>query len=292
MPRGLSLIELVVVLAVLGVLAALVLGAVQRVRATAARAACGNNVRQLALAVQQYDAAHGALPQGCGYPYTRPLVGYDRQAGLSWHTAVLPYLEQDALWAEADAAFRANPLGDDFVTHGRVGWHVVRVFLCPTEHRERMAHMEYGLTSYRGVAGTGVPRNDGVMHPGLRVRLPDVTDGTSNTVMIGEQPPGRDGQSGSWYGNWGATCCWAAQVFPAGILARAVYGSGCDLATPSLAAGSPDDDCSSNHFWSLHPGGATFAFCDGSVRFLRYSAAAVLPDLATRAGGEAVAAPD
>ena len=67
---------------------------------------------------------------------------------------------------------------------------------------------------------------------------------------------------------------------------------GCPYGPYSLTEGALQDDCSRFHFWSFHPGGAHFAFADGSVRFLRYSADDIMPALATRAGGEAVTLPD
>jgi prepilin-type processing-associated H-X9-DG protein len=69
-----------------------------------------------------------------------------------------------------------------------------------------------------------------------------------------------------------------------------VTGASCPSWRTVFGPGQYDDPCHHNHFWSLHPGGANFAFADGSVRFFRYSAASVLPALATRAGGETVPA--
>jgi prepilin-type processing-associated H-X9-DG protein len=128
-------------------------------------------------------------------------------------------------------------------------------------------------------------------HPDLIVRFADVTDGTSNTVMIGEHPPGPQGLYGGWYANWGNCTCPVAQIRSVWEGARLVGGPECPP-LKALAPGRIEDPCSASHYWSLHPGGANFGFADGSVRFLRYEANDILPALATRAGGEAVSPPE
>ena len=69
-------------------------------------------------------------------------------------------------------------------------------------------------------------------------------------------------------------------------------GKTCPRGPYHFTAGDPNDTCDAFHFWSFHSGGAHFLFCDGSVRFLAYSADPIMPALATRAGGEAVTVPD
>ena len=269
---GLTLVEVLVVIAVTGVLVGLTAAAVQRVRAVAARAACGNNLRQAALAVHSFAATGGPLPRGCDTPKAADREDAKRYAGLSWQAAVLPHLGEEATGAAAAAAFAENPRGDNWVLHNPVGMRAITVLRCPTEVLALNTHNGYGLTSYLGVAGTAVLREDGVMHRWLTVRLSDIVDGTSGTLMIGERPAVRHGGESEWYGNWGSTCCGAAQLLPAGLYARDVnYAVRCNLNTKSFAPGNPDDLCSLGHFWSRHPGGANFAFCDGSVRFLPYS---------------------
>jgi prepilin-type processing-associated H-X9-DG protein len=121
------------------------------------------------------------------------------------------------------------------------------------------------------------------------VAIGDISDGTSNTIMLGERPTGQNGFSSSWYTGWGVFHFAGAQIMPLdGQWVNApVPKTWCEQRTV-FQAGKYDDPCHHNHFWSLHPGGANFAFADGSVKFLRYSAASVLPALATRAGGEVV----
>jgi prepilin-type processing-associated H-X9-DG protein len=290
---GLTLVEAVVVLAIVGVLVALTLPAVQQVRNAAARTQCASNVRQLALGVHHHAATHGSLPPGCAYldrsdPRYQPF-----QTGLSWQTSILAYVEQDALSGKVREAYLQDPSGDS-PAHWAVRATPVPLFVCPAEARQ-IGGLQYnvlwGLTSYQGVAGTSLWRKDGILNKDLSVRFTDVTDGTSNTLMIGERPPGPDGMFGAWYSNWGNTLCSLAAILPAGA-----YSSwapeGCQILPGPLRSGRIDDPCALTHFWSLHGNGANFGFADGSVRFLPYSASAILPALATRAGGEVVSAND
>src|SRR5437868_1641301 len=95
---ALTLIELLVVLAIIGVLVGLLLPAVQNVRASAARAACGNNLRQIGLGLHQYHNAHHVLPAGT--------VGKaDPQPYSNWGLRLLPFVEQDALWESAQVGY-------------------------------------------------------------------------------------------------------------------------------------------------------------------------------------------
>ncbi len=119
--------------------------------------------------------------------------------------------------------------------------------------------------------------------------MADITDGTSSTLMMGERPPGPDGELGGWYANWGNLTCGLAHLLPAGTYAISLGDEpNCPEYRPPLHPGSPNDGCALGHFWSLHAGGTHFAFADGHVTFVRYTSAGLLPALATRAGGESV----
>jgi prepilin-type processing-associated H-X9-DG protein len=210
---------------------------------------------------------------------------------ISWQTQILPFIEQDALWRGVVDAYRADPSGQS-PEHARIRSAVVPLFLCPAEARTLgWIYPEYpwGLTSYLGVAGTSIADDDGVFHENVSFRLTDITDGTSNTLMIGERPPGPRGDRSGWYGTPGWSPCPLSQVLG---VAHA-YGppdNAVDCLPPvnAFRPGRIDDLCDVIHFWSLHPGGAMFAFADGHVRFIPYSAGKLLPALATRAGGEVV----
>ena len=111
--------------------------------------------------------------------------------------------------------------------------------------------------------------------------------------MIGERPPPADFRLGWWYRGFGFAKTGAGEM----ILGVADWNDGspylkCRDGPYSFQSGKIADDCDLFHFWSLHTGGANFAFADGSVRFLSYAADSVLPALSTRAGGESVTLPD
>lgn len=279
-------------LAIAGVLLGLLLPAVQMARDAAARAACAANCRQLALAAHQHAAGFGErFPDGCQL-VTPPAPDDEAvRQGISWLTVLLPYIEQEHLFRSALDAHRADP-STDGGAHTLAARTVVPVFLCPGEGR-RVEGTDFdntwALKSYSGIAGTGRRANDGIFHRFFTVRVTDVTDGTSNTVMIGERPPGPGGMWGAWYARWGSSVCPLNQIQSAsGYESPPVAATNCIPVFQALAPGRIDNYCDLSHFWSLHRGGANFAFADGSVRFLTYGASSVLPALATRAGGEPV----
>jgi prepilin-type processing-associated H-X9-DG protein len=289
----LTLVEAVVVLAILGVLLALSFPAVQLTRNVAARAQCASNLRQLALGVHHYAGTHGPLPQGCAYLHPGDRGYSPSQTGLSWQTSILPYVEQDALWQKAREADLQDPSGNS-PAHWTVRATPVRLYVCPAEARQLGGlrfQLFWGLTSYQGVAGTSLSRKDGIFNKDFTLRFSDVTDGTSSTLMVGERPPGPDGMYGAWYSNWGYTVCSVAAILPGGA-SNSWAPAACPTVSGPLRPGRIDDPCDVTHFWSLHGNGSNFAFADGSVRFLPNSASAILPALATRAGGETVQAND
>jgi prepilin-type processing-associated H-X9-DG protein/prepilin-type N-terminal cleavage/methylation domain-containing protein len=293
---GFSLVELLVVISVIGVMVGLLMNAVQSVRGTAARAACGNTLRQLALACQHYHDTHSTFPPSDSADSPRP-----------WPVFLLPYVEQENLALRTEAAYRAArwPLNNP----PHVGLStVVKVYTCPADGRlsapitdDKGNTAAYG--SYMGISygtlrsGEDKPP-DGAMRSATGVRLAEVTDGTSNTLLLGERPPLGRLLSGNWYTT--------AAPDPALLTDPTYPGPGMSAMpvfrgpSPGVCGGVPiqfgpgrvQNPCDSRHFWSLHPGGANFAFCDGSVRFLRYEAASILPALATRSGGEVVTGPD
>lgn len=193
--RGYTLIELLVVIAILGVLVALLLPAVQKARSAASRLRCANNLRQIGLALHQYHDGADALPPGVtsdvpNQPFPR----------MAWLTRLLPYIDQGPLWDYTTVAFSyqrwpyANPPHLAFGTP-------IPTFSCPADPRTEQTqptheNLQPALTSYVGVLGTAFDRSDGVLFLDAPVRLTDIGDGTSNTVMVGERPPSPD----FWYG--------------------------------------------------------------------------------------------
>ncbi len=289
--RGVSLLELVVVLAITGILVGLVLASIQRVRASAARSRCASNLRQISLALQNYHSAHGILPPGCSYH-----DGKDPYLFLAWSARLLPHLEQHALWDDVVRAFAQdkNFINDPPHSAQRT---ILPVFLCPADSRTHVEGLEDGkrrvvaLLAYLGMEGTDWNKSDGVLYLDSAVRLTDVTDGTSMTLAVGERPPSARKNFGWWYAGEGQQKNGSGDMI-LGVretyYPQSQHVGDCPFGPYAFVPGRLEDQCDLFHFWSLHPGGAHFLFCDGSVRFLTYSADPLLPALATRAGGEAV----
>jgi prepilin-type processing-associated H-X9-DG protein len=122
------------------------------------------------------------------------------------------------------------------------------------------------------------------MYADSNVRLTDITDGSSNTVMVGERPP-----SPNLYWGWWS---WGPIDAAMGVRNTAWVYADCLVPDHYRPPNGNGDWCDSHHYWSYHEGGANWLFADGSVRFLTYQANNILPALSTRAGGEVVAVPN
>jgi prepilin-type N-terminal cleavage/methylation domain-containing protein/prepilin-type processing-associated H-X9-DG protein len=337
---GFTLIELLVVIAIIGTLVALLLPAVQKAREAANRVKCANNLKQIGLALHSYHDVEHEFP---------PSLNNNFQVywHWSWLARILPYLEQDNLYHQAnDFAHNTSlpvhwPYPKPDGTWGYAHWSpwggypfgmhepgpnpalsvVVPLFQCPSETEPRQAWVTVhngdkvlmAQTDYLGVNGTNYKTIDGMLAGNHYVRLTDVTDGTSNTVMVGE----RGASESLEYGVWFAGCGQVDRSLPPGDEQRGsadvVLGvrelnsqqnGYSDLdACPAgpyhfRAAGHIKDSkgninrsCDQFHFWSWHPGGANFLWTDGSVRFVSYGADQVMDALGTYAGGEVVDVP-
>jgi prepilin-type processing-associated H-X9-DG protein len=268
-------------------LLALLLPAVQQVRTAALRIQCANNLKQLGLALHQYHGTRGTLPAGVGG--SGPSVPFPY---LGWEAHILPYVEQDNLWQATEDAFRRDRFPFDNPPHVGMAT-VVPTFICPADPRVRAPQPSpYGmvaLTSYLGVEGTNQRSRDGVLYLDSSTRFTDIADGLSNTLLVGERPPSPDFYLGWWYA--GAGLGTATQSGDMLLSVRETNSAGaryanCPPGPYHFTPGSWSNPCDVFHFWSPHSGGAYFAYADGSVHFLPYSADGVLPALATRSGGE------
>lgn len=289
---GLSLVEVLVVIGIIGTLIGLLVPAVQRVRDAALRTHCTNNLRQIGLALHQYHDLEGSLPPGMSYR-----DGADRYPFMSWNTRILPFLEQQALWTQAQKAYALDRSFYDNPPHTN-RTEVVSLFSCPADPRtlavEQLADgQRVAFTDYLGVEGINYFRLNGVLFLDSRIGFADISDGTSHTLCVGERPPSADGILGWWYAGEGQSKDGSGDMV-LGVQERNIgtFGRECPLGPYSFGPGRTKNQCDAFHFWSLHIGGAHFLMADGSVRFFSYSASSIMPALATRNGGESESVPD
>jgi prepilin-type processing-associated H-X9-DG protein len=158
------------------------------------------------------------------------------------------------------------------------------------------------FTEYLGVSGIVSGDKLGILYKDSKTRMAEVTDGLSNTLLVGERPPSLDLDFGWWFAGAGYPGS-AGQVGTGDVILGAreqgywqyvhnqsgnLPGS-CQTAVKiGLQTGSLTDACDQAHFWSLHSGGANFLLGDGSARFVSYSVDNILPQLCTRNLGEVV----
>jgi prepilin-type N-terminal cleavage/methylation domain-containing protein/prepilin-type processing-associated H-X9-DG protein len=290
--RAFTLIELVVVIAIIGVLLGLLLPAVQKVREAAARLQCQNNLKQIGIGLHNYHDTQQSLPPG--YYATAPYP--DTTPGWGWAAFLLPYVEQEPLYRQIDfnQPVQLSPAIQAYV----------KLYLCPADQPATApfpvtdgsfttlclaAPSSYAATV--GDDGTEVdaPTGTGAFYRNSRTRLTDIKDGTSSTVLVGDRAWSQ--AKGIWAGapntaieQAGPLNPWPNATGPAPALVL-VHNNWINIRTD--ADGGLDD------FSSNHSGGANLLFADGSVRFLRTLAGEGQEHrdfmaMGTIAGGEAI----
>lgn len=306
--KGFSLIELLVVLMIVGVLIALLIPAVQKAREAASRTRCQNNLKQIGLAVHHYHDANGILPYNSLTPTNVPPFGVygPNTKSWSWLALLLPVLDQEALYRQGNIPGSTLYDARDVVAARVPG------FLCPSDSvfnagpNDLAADLgiwnppfiSAGYTNYKGVGGSnwawgesrwrnigpsgkidGLAEGDGMFfRADFRVKktFASITDGLSNTFMVGEAVPDK--------------CRWCSWAYANNAC------STCAIAPNAMSEdGQPFDPWdwqNSYGFYSRHPGGLFFAYADGSVHFVTNDIDLdVYRALATISGGEVATLP-
>jgi prepilin-type N-terminal cleavage/methylation domain-containing protein/prepilin-type processing-associated H-X9-DG protein len=292
---GFTLVELLVVIAIIAILIGLLLPAVQKVREAAARTKCQNNLKQIGLGLHNYHDTRGKLPPPRGDLQDPSQVSVATVYG-GWMCDLLPYVEQDNLYKALTYYPNFN-----FSAFLQNYTKPVKIFNCPSDPRlldNGGQQGNGGMTSYLGVTGNDNNLNAQFFGPSNGIfdvsstgnRLTDITDGTSNTLMVGERPPAQDLYWGWWSVSDYDCLLGVQQQFGGPILGEPWTDPNakppCSGPPGIFMPGSPQYACHTNHFYSMHSVGANWLFGDGSVHFFPYSAQPVTIPMASRAGGE------
>jgi prepilin-type N-terminal cleavage/methylation domain-containing protein/prepilin-type processing-associated H-X9-DG protein len=284
---GFTLIELLVVIAIIAILIALLVPAVQKVRESAARLQCANNLKQIGLAMHDYHGAIKAFPPG--YSASGPFVngGTDTLPGWGWAVYILPYLDQGPLYQQFD-------LTQPVQNYPGIQT-MLPVYLCPSDitgtgpfavtDSSWNPICVAAPTSYAGCCGgsyvnssgaittvstttgmnsTGI--GNGILFRNSAVTMNQITDGTSNTVLVEERCFAN--VQGIWTGAIDNGYC-NQGAYNAKAVAGKIGQAAGDLvlihaSTINSQSGRNLDDCA-----SMHPGGANILFADGTVHFIR-----------------------
>lgn len=329
-PRpGFTLIELLVVIAIIAILIALLLPAVQAAREAARRSTCVNNLKQMGIALHTYHSTHDSFPPGYVSAIDPALTdpcdqdaenskSVDLGPGWAWGSMILPQMDQqphfNSINFSLSVAYAANNTSSTtslsvYLCPSDFGPSVVPVLADPPDPArpgtytgaavvDRVARGNYvGMFGLGEICAASGPagRASGVFYRNSRTSVAAITDGTSQTIALGERSHNLSYVTwtarsiGGWLGKTsffeGGTDqfdpspeeCWTQILGPVGLEDG--------TRTPNALRAHVED------YWSRHPGGVNFLFADGSVHFLKSSInPAPWRALATRAGGEVISA--
>ncbi len=292
-------------MAIISLLLGLLLPAVQKVREAVSRLQCQNNLKQIGLALQNHHDGLQCFPPG--YLAMLPYVdgATDTAPGWGWAAFLLPFLEQDNLYRQLDFR-RPVPMSPAIQT-------LVKTYLCPSDLLPATAFVlpdPFGSpvtlgapASYAACVGgdesdTFGPNGLGVFYRNSRTRLTDITDGASQTILVGERA--WSNANGVWAGGISGAVCQRGQQNPCPGNAAAWYPAATlVLAHSHLNNATTDTDGGLDDFSSRHAGGTNLVFADGHAAFIRSipgdnPGGGYTPDsvafqaLGTRANGEVV----
>lgn len=291
--RGFTLIELLVVIAIIAILIALLLPAVQQAREAARRTQCRNNLKQLGIALHNYHDIYNTFPPGYtarGVAATDP-ISAETGPGYAWSFALLPALEQANLVSAVDTNLDAS----DVVNRAVVQDTVLSSFLCPSDSAPnsfdvsdtdgnvyRMPRSNYpGILGYAS-ATMNPGRASGIFYRNSRIRFRDISDGTSNTICVGERKARHTFNQVSQPVD--AHTTWYAAIpnvirsaGMSGMMASMTEGPASlilgHVGQPSMMGmmqmhNTPNQTNHIVHFSSQHVGGVQFLLADGSVHFV------------------------
>lgn len=290
---GFTLIELLVVIAIIAILIALLVPAVQKVREAAARTQCVNNMKQLGVALHASHDVNKRLPAGLGN-----LTGGTHL----WTAFILPYIEQEPLFKQID--FSTGGAWNNYAYHKEI----VRIYLCPASIRAPTLNYDaaapggtyynsLAIAEYSAIAGSDGARQFtspaiaatnpdsswnstsplGTMYLNSKTKLTEITDGTSNTMLVGEfSGVTKCQKTNDYQGGGDDVATWdgyADTAYPGYVLRMIVYPpNSAVFYNPSLAVAncSPvtTGKIASAALKSMHPGGVNVLLADGSVRMI------------------------
>ena len=276
---GFTLVELLVAIAIIGILIALLLPAVQAAREAARRMQCRNNLKQMGLALHNYHASYKTFP--CAMVWTPPIPWWADYARWGWGASILPFMEQAANYDALDVSntHLETIVKEPILEKLAILRRPLPFYRCPSDAgpptntgrmfpylgSESIATSNYvGCNDAHAIGGEASTRSNGVFTTSP-VALCQIRDGTSNTFAIGE----RRWEYTSVDGHVGTAR--AAVAFGFRRLATQVHGRSDATAggwTKLNYTGTNENGEAMTGFSSMHPGGALFLFCDGRVRFI------------------------
>lgn len=279
---GFTLVELLVVIAIIGILVALLLPAVQMAREAARRMQCTNNLKQIGIALHNHHDTYGEFPAGYGFNKKSNAASWRKAWG--WGARILPFMEQGAVYDVLGVGTRE--FNDALPGNNSSSWPTPEVdamrtaidgFICPSDtapshinttcdfaHSGGPDNKKPAISNYVGIYGISYsnwgnpsgepPKRHGFMTPQEGQRMANITDGTSNTFAVGERCWSHE--AGYWVGvgNVNSESKWSSPK----TVGR----------TYLLRLNAPKTNRYYSTFASEHPGGANFAFADGSVHFI------------------------